>query len=128
MDSIIYILFTVQLYHAVVVCKADNIICGMSEKESFKRSFDEAIRYLNNISSNTFIWINPNQGLQQIIETGLTVISVLRQKSQDNVHLFTDLNRSTNGIISEVLEFQITRLQITNVMHIDSTLDIHQKV
>ena len=128
MDSIAYIVFTVQMYHAVVICKADNIIYGMSEKQSFKTSFDEAVRYLNNNSSSTFIQMNPNQGLKQIIETGLTFRSTLQQKSKDNVFLYTDLNTGKIGIIREVLEFQTTRLQSTNVMYIDSTLDIHQEV
>ena len=128
MDSTTYIVFTVQIYHGVVICKANNTVYGMSEKESFKTSFDEAVRYLSKNSARTFLRMNPKQGLEQIIETGLTLTSTLQQRRQDNVFLFTDLNRGTNGIIKEVLEFQTTRFQNANMVHIDSTLDLQEKV
>ena len=121
------IVLTMHVCFSVAQCKADSFIYGMSEKESFKRSFGEAVRYLNN-SSSTFIPVNSNQGLKQIIETGLTLTSAIQQHSQDKVFLFTELNNQQNGIIREVLEFQITRLQSTNVMHIERTLEINQKV
>ena len=123
-----YMVFTIQMYCAIALCKADTFIYGVSEKESFKTSFDEAVRYLSKNSASTFLRMNPKQGLEQIIETGLTLTSTLQQRSQDNVFLFTDLNKGTNSIIKEVLEFQTTRFQNANMMHIDSTLDLQEKV
>ena len=128
MDSITYIVFTVQICHAVVICKADNIIYGMSEKQSFKTSFDEAVRYLNANSSHTFIQMNPNQGLKQIIETGLTFNSAIQQHNQDNVFLFTDLNNQQNGIIKEVLDFQSSNKTNTSQFYLDSLLGSRSKV
>ena len=128
MKSITYIIFIVQMYYAVVICKADKIIYGMSEKESFKRSFDEAVRYLNNNSSNTFIRVNSYQGLQQIIETGQTLTSALQQHSQDDVFLFTDLNNQQNGIIREAIDFQSRNTANTNKLYLDSLFGSGSKV
>ena len=120
MDSIAYIVFTVQMYYAVVICKADNIIYGMSERESFKTSFDEAVRYLYNNSSSSFIPVNSNQGLKQIIETGQAFTSAIQQHIKDNVFLFTDLNNQQNGIIREVLDFQSSNKTNTSKLYLDS--------
>ena len=128
MNSITYFIFTVQMYHAVVICKADRIIYGMSEKESFKISLAEAVRYLNNNLSNTFIRVNSYQGLQQIIETGQTLTSVLQQHSQDDVFLFTDLNNQQNGIIREAIDFQSRNTANTNKVYLDSLLGSGSKV
>ena len=123
-----YMAISIPMYCTIVVCKPDNYMYGISEKNSFKASFDEAFRYLNNNLANTFIRMNPNQGLEQAIETGLTFTSSLQQRSSNNLFLFTDLNKVTTGIIKEVLEFQTTRFQNAKIMHIDSTLDLHEKV
>ena len=100
------IAFTIQMYYSFEQCKADKVLYGISERDSFKISFEEAVRYLNNNSSSTFVQVNSSQGLKQIIETGVTLSSALQQHSQDDVILFTDLNNLQNGIIKEVLDFQ----------------------
>ena len=115
MGSLMYIVLTIHMCFSVVLCKADNFIYGMSEKDSFKTSFDEAVRYLNNNSSSTFIPVNSNQGLKQIIETGLTLTSAMQQYSQDKVFLFTDLSNEQNGIIREIIDFQIGNKANANI-------------
>ena len=106
MDGLMYIVLSMHMCLSVILCKADSYIYGISEKDSFKISFDEAVRHLNKNSSNTFIRINPLQGLKQITETGVTLSFALQQHSQDDVFLFTDLNNQQNGILREVLDFQ----------------------
>ena len=128
MDSFLHFVVTTQIYYTVMISKADDVMYGISERESFKASLEEAVGYLNNVSSFNFIRQNSNQGLKHVIETAQTLTSALQQHSQDDVYLFTDLNICTNGIIRDVLEFHSTRLQRANTIHMGSKLDFHKKV
>ena len=128
MDSFLHFVVTIQIYYTVMISKADDVMYGISERESFKASLEEAVGYLNNVSSFNFIRQNSNQGLKHVIETAQTLTSALQQHSQDDVYLFTDLSICTNGIIRDVLEFHSTRLQSANTIHMGSKLDFHKKV
>ena len=129
MDSFMYIAFLIQMYYSVVLCKAENAICGISESGSFKASFDEAVKHLSNISSDRFIQLNSNQSLKQILETGVTLTSALQQHSLGNVFLFTDLNNQLNGILREVVDFQSRNKASANItIQLDNPFSSQSKV
>ena len=129
MDSFMYIAFMIQMYYSVVLCKAENAIYGISETDSFKASVNEAVKHLSNISSKTFIRMNSNQSLKQIVETGVTLTSALQQHSQGNVFLFTDLNNQQNSILREVVDFQSRNKASANItIQLDNPFSSQSKV
>ena len=116
------------MYFAVK-CKADGAVYGISEKESFKASFDEAMINLSKNTSNTFLQLNPKQSLNQFIATGLRFISTFDESNQDDVFLFNDLTHMKNGIIREVLEFQSRDLTDRNkTVYLDNAFGFKSQV
>ena len=128
MGRSIYIIFSLQVYF-LALCEAEDVVYGIFENGSFKMAFDEAMRNLNKSTSANFLQLNHNQSLNQLIASSQQISSTSKQKSRDNMFVFSDLNHVKNGIMREVLVHHRQNLKYRNTtLYIDNAFGLQPQV